>query len=106
LIGALNAGFVDIGEGKEGFLSIHDVHPALFEGQRRRPDIRDVFQSGQEILVQVAKDAVGEKGPSLTTCISLPGRYVVLVPASERTGISRKLPDEERRRLREIIDQV
>jgi len=102
----LNAGFVDIGEGKEGFLSIQDIHPAILEQYDRRPHMNDIFKRGQEILVQVLRDPVGDKGAMLTTCISLPGRYVVLMPASENSGISKKLPEEERTRLREIVDKV
>lgn len=102
----LNAAFVDIGEGKEGFLSIQDIHPAILEQYERRPHMNDIFKRGQEILVQVLRDPVGDKGAMLTTCISLPGRYVVLMPASENSGISKKLPEEERARLREIVDKV
>ncbi len=102
----LNAAFVDVGEGKEGFLSIQDIHPAILEQYDRRPHMNDIFKRGQEILVQVLRDPVGDKGAMLTTCISLPGRYVVLMPASENNGISKKLPDEERARLREIVDKV
>ena len=102
----LNAGFVDIGEGKEGFLSIQDIHPAIIEQYDRRPHMNDIFKKGQEILVQVLRDPVGDKGAMLTTCISLPGRYVVLMPASDNSGISKKLPEEERTRLREIVDKV
>jgi ribonuclease E len=102
----LNAAFVDVGEGKEGFLSIQDIHPAILEQYDRRPHMNDIFKRGQEILVQVLRDPVGDKGAMLTTCISLPGRYVVLMPASENSGISKKLPEEERTRLREIVDKV
>jgi ribonuclease E len=102
----LNAAFVDVGEGKEGFLSIQDIHPAILEQYDRRPHMNDIFKRGQEILVQVLRDPVGDKGAMLTTCISLPGRYVVLMPASENSGISKKLPEEERARLREIVDKV
>ena len=103
---SLNAAFVSIGEGKEGFLSIQDVHPAILAGYPRGAGMQDIFNSGQEILVQVVRDAVKEKGPVLTTCISLPGRYLVLIPAVERTGISKKLPEDERQRLRDIISEV
>ena len=103
---SLNACFVDIGEGKEGFLSIQDVHPAILESFGKRVSIGEVFERSQEILVQVLRDPVGDKGPMLTTCISLPGRYMVLIPAVERTGISKKLPDEERKRLRDILKEV
>jgi len=103
---SLNAAFVQIGEEREGFLSIQDIHPAILESHSRRPHMRELFSKGQEILVQVLRDPIGDKGPMLTTCISLPGRYVVLMPAAEKTGISKKLPDEERKRLRAIIGKV
>ena len=102
----LNAAFVDIGEGREGFLSIQDIHPAILDGYDRRPSITDIFKKSQEILVQVLRDPVGEKGAMLTTCISLPGRYVVLMPAVEKIGISKKLSDDERKRLREVLSEV
>lgn len=103
---SLNAAFVDIGEEREGFLSVQDVHPALLEGYDHRPAMHEIFDSKQEILVQVGRDPVKEKGAMLTTCVSLPGRYAVLIPASERSGISKKLPDDERKRLRDIIHDV
>lgn len=103
---ALNAAFVDIGEGKEGFLSIQDIHPAILEGYGRRPSMSEIFQRKQELLVQVLRDPIEDKGSMLTTSISLPGRYVVLMPAAEKVGISKKLPDDERQRLREIVEQV
>ena len=103
---SLNAAFVDIGSPKEGFLSINDVHPAILEGFPKRPFMSEIFSRHQDVLVQVVRDPVGEKGAMLTTCISLPGRYVVLMPAVEKTGISKKLPEEERQRLREIIEEV
>ncbi len=102
----LNAAFVDIGEGKEGFLSIQDIHPAILEQYDRRPHMSDIFKKKQEILVQALRDPVGEKGAMLTTCISLPGRYVVLMPASENSGVSKKLPEDERARLRDIVQSV
>lgn len=106
IVRSLNAAFVQIGEEREGFLSINDIHPAILEAYGRRPTMNEIFNKGQEILVQVLRDAVGGKGSMLTTCISLPGRYVVLMPASEQIGISKKLPDDERRRLRDIIAKV
>lgn len=102
----LNAAFVDIGVGKEGFLSINDIHPGLLQNVGSSPRIGDIFSPGQEILVQVSRDAIGDKGAMLTTCVSLPGRYTVLIPSQEKVGISRKLPEEERQRLREMVEEV
>lgn len=102
----LNAAFVDIGEGKEGFLSVQDVHPTILKGYGRNPHIWDIFDQGQEILVQVLRDPIKDKGAMLTTCVSLPGRFTVLIPADERTGVSKRLPDDERKRLRDLMKDV
>ena len=80
-------------------------------GRRRRldpdaPRIEDLLKPGQEILCQVTKNPIGHKGARLTTEVSLPGRFVVLVPDSGTTGISKRLPDSERRRLRQILSRV
>ena len=71
---------------------------------RRRQPITDLLQKGQLVVAQITKDAIGDKGPTLTTYISIPGRYLVLMPSLERTGVSRKIEDErERRRLKRIL---
>lgn len=71
---------------------------------RQRPPIQDIFKRGQEVLVQVIKEGIGNKGPTLSTYISIPGRYLVLMPGLNRVGVSRKIiDDEQRRRLREIV---
>ena len=71
---------------------------------RQKPPIQDVFRRGDEVVVQVIKEGLGNKGPTLSTYISIPGRYLVLMPALGRVGVSRKIDsDEERRRLREIL---
>ena len=71
------------------------------------PLIQDVFKRGQEVIVQVIKEGIGTKGPTLSTYISIPGRYLVLMPCLNRTGVSRKIEDEEqRRRLREIFTEL
>jgi ribonuclease E len=74
---------------------------------RPKPLIQDIFKRGQEVLVQVIKEGIGTKGPTLSTYISIPGRYLVLMPGLNRTGVSRKIVDEEhRRRLREIFNEL
>jgi ribonuclease E len=74
---------------------------------RPRLPITDLLQKGQSVVVQVTKDAIGEKGPTLTTYISIPGRYLVLMPSMQRTGVSRKIEDErERRRLKRILESL
>ena len=104
---SLGAAFVELGPDKSGFISIEDVSPNQFARAPRgqgKPRIQDVMVRGQEILVQVTKDVVGTKKPALTTYISLPGRYLVLMPGSDSGGISRRITDEEsRKRLKEIV---
>ncbi|MGF1509271.1 MAG: ribonuclease E/G [Myxococcota bacterium] len=107
---SLEAAFVDIGAHKQGFLPFSEVSPASYHrrwNEERPPRINDVLRRGQEIIVQVGKDAIGEKGVTLTTYLSLPGRYVVLMPGSEANGISRKIEDEKvRRRIRTMASKV
>jgi ribonuclease E len=74
---------------------------------RFKPPIQDIFQRGDEVLVQVIKEGIGTKGPTLSTYISIPGRYLVLMPALGRIGVSRKIEsDEDRRRLRDILREL
>lgn len=74
---------------------------------RNKPPIQEIFQRGDEVLVQVIKEGIGNKGPTLSTYISIPGRYLVLMPALGRVGVSRKIEDEdERRRLKEILYEL
>ncbi len=91
----MQAAFVDIGSKRNGFLQINDIHPAYLNnsGPNRRgqkPRIQDMLKAGQELIVQVVKEEREMKGATLTTYLSIPGRYVVLMPGSERGGISRK----------------
>ncbi|MBM4325609.1 MAG: Rne/Rng family ribonuclease [Deltaproteobacteria bacterium] len=108
---SLQAVFVDYGAEKNGFLPISDVHPSYlpesFTEGRKRPRIEDVFKKGDEVIVQVTKEARSTKGASLTTTVSLAGRYLVLMPGSDLQGISRKIEDEaEREKLRDIMKQL
>ncbi len=108
---SLQAVFVDYGTNRNGFLSINDVHPSYFpesfEGARRRPRIQDVFKKDDHVIVQVNKEERYKKGASLTTNISLAGRYLVLMPGTDLYGVSRKIEDEdERRKLKEILKQL
>ena len=102
----MEAAFVDFGEGKNGVLYAGDVNydDAEIEGKARRIEL--VMKPGDTVLVQVVKDALGHKGARLTNQISLAGRYLVLAPNSDVRGISRRLPDDERRRLRTVIGEV
>ncbi len=99
----MQAAFVDIGLEKNAFLYVDEiVAPEGVEDMPRR-DIQAILKPGQQIMVQVLKDPMGTKGARVTTDITLPGRFLVLMPFSDFVGISRKLPDEERERLHDII---
>ena len=120
---SIQAVFVDFGLPKNGFLHISDVHPRYFDvkkggnnegdkeniGKRRslkeRPPIQQILKKGQEIIVQVTKEGIGTKGPTLTTYLSLPGKYLVMMAWMEKVGVSQKIDDEkERKRLKEILE--
>ncbi|MCZ6629195.1 MAG: Rne/Rng family ribonuclease [SAR324 cluster bacterium] len=97
---AFQAAFIDYGEARNGFLSISDIDPSLYKGegaQRGRPKIQSILKSGQTLMVQVLKEGIREKGAALTTTVSLPGRYLVLTTNSERSGVSRKIEDADKR---------
>jgi ribonuclease E len=103
---SMEAAFVDIGRGRNAVLYAGEVNwdAAGLEGQPKR--IEAALKPGDPVLVQVSKDPLGHKGARLTAQISLPGRFVVYVPEGQMTGISRKLPDAERSRLKAILRQV
>ena len=101
----MEAAFVEIGLEKNGFLYVDEiVGPELERGHGRK--IQDLISRGQTILVQAVKDPMKTKGARLTTQISLPGRFVVFVPQGEGLGVSRRLDDEERQRLKEILKKL
>jgi ribonuclease E len=103
---SMEAAFVDIGKGRNAVLYAGEVNwdAVGLDGQPRRIEL--ALKSGDPVLVQVTKDPIGHKGARLTSQISLPGRYVVFVPGGSMTGISRKLPDTERTRLKKIMRQI
>jgi ribonuclease E len=115
----LQAAFVDIGTGRNGFLPFNEIHPEYYRQdvnervrdliahqQWKKLKIEDVMQRGQEVLVQVVKEVTGNKGANMTTYLSLPGRFLVLMPGSDSAGISRKIVGEERRAsLRDIMSE-
>ena len=118
---AIQAAFVDFGLGKNGFLHISDVHPKYFpKGQksnteavgrkrphRERPPIQECLRRGQEVVVQMTKEGIGTKGPTLTTYLSIPGRLLVMMPGMSRLGVSRKIEDDEARgKAREILAEL
>src|SRR5690606_23586220 len=102
----MEASFLDFGAAKNGVLYAADVAYDKKKHRNGHPRIEESLEEGDEVLVQVVKDPMGAKGARLTGTPSLPGRYLVLVPDSDTNGISRRLPEEERTRLREIIDKV
>ena len=103
---SMEAAFVDIGRGRNGVLYAGEVNweAAGLGGANRK--IEQALRPGDYVVVQVSKDPVGHKGARLTTQVSLAGRYLVYVPGASSTGISRKLPDTERQRLKEILREV
>jgi ribonuclease E len=123
---SIQAVFVDFGVGRNGFLHVSDVEYQYYKhllsereqqdaennrnsklnerSARNKPPIQDIFQRGSEVLVQVIKEGIGTKGPTLSTYISIPGRYLVLMPGLNRLGVSRKIADDDvRRDLRKIL---
>ena len=117
---SIQAAFVDFGLAKNGFLHISDLHPQYFpngEGKtenvgrkmprRSRPPIQRCLRRGQEVLVQIIKEGIGTKGPTLTTYLSIPGRFLVMMPGMRQLGVSRKIEDEEvRRAIRASLDDL
>lgn len=103
---SMEAAFIDIGQGRNGVLYAGEVDwkAAGLGGRSRR--IEHALKSGDQVVVQVTKDPIGHKGARLTTQISLAGRYLVYVPGGRSAGISRKLPAPERKRLKEILNNV
>lgn len=118
---SIQAAFIDFGVDRNGFLHISDLHPMYFSkgdrestervGQktphRSRPPIQHCLKRGQEVVVQVLKEGIGTKGPTLTSYLSIPGRYLVMLPNMERSGVSRRLEDyEQRREMRQMLDSL
>ena len=104
---SMEAAFVDIGKGRNAVLYAGEVNwdaHGLSDAAPRK--IEHVLKSGQSVLVQVTKDPIGQKGARLTSQISLPGRYLVYVPGGGMSGISKRLPDNERNRLKSILKNL
>jgi len=116
IVPSINAAFVDIGQGKNGFLYLGELTNPLVEEElseqtqpanNQRKDNTNKFKTGDEIMVQVVKEAFGTKGARLTTHISLPGRYLVLMPLDKNTGISRRIADRnERKKIRSALEKI
>ena len=103
---SMEAAFIDIGRGRNAVLYAGEVDWDAFGADGQSRQVEKVFSSGQSILVQVTKDPVGAKGARLTAHISLPGRYLVYAPGGHLSGISRKLPEQERNRLKDILGDL
>src|SRR5439155_17802429 len=118
---SIQAAFIDFGLGRNGFLHISDLMPSYFGrrgdditesvgrkmARRDRPPIQKCLRRGDEIIVQIIKEGIGTKGPTLSTYLSIPGRILVMMPGMAKLGVSRKIEDEEeRRRLRQILDSL
>lgn len=113
---SIQAAFIDFGTELNGFLHISDIHPQYFAKgddktervgkktpHRERPPIQDCLKKGQEIIVQVLKEGVGTKGPSLTSYLSIPGRFLVMMPGMDKVGVSRKEEDDDKRKAAKTI---
>jgi ribonuclease G len=104
----MQAAFIDIGLDRTGFLHIADIfRPENEDPEAHEPSIRELLREGDDLLVQVLKDPLGTKGARLTTFITMPSRYLVLIPRGDTIGISARIEDEmERARLRDIMEQI
>ena len=102
----MEAAFVEIGLEKNGFLYVDEIVGPELEGRKGARKIQDLIKRGQTIMVQAVKDPMKSKGARLTTEISLPGRFLVYVPNGDGSGVSRRLEDNERTRLKEIVKNL
>ncbi len=102
----MEAAFVEIGLEKNGFLYVDEIVRPELEGQRHGKRIQDLLSRGEQVLVQAVKDPMKSKGARMTMEISLPGRFVVFVPNGEGLGVSRRLDDDERQRLKDILKKL
>lgn len=117
---SIQAVFVDFGTEENGFLHISDLHPQYFAKgdektervgkktpRKSRPPVQDCLKRGQEIIVQVLKEGVGTKGPTLTSYLSIPGRFLVMMPGMDKVGVSRKEEDEDKRKAaKQVLSQL
>ena len=117
---SIQAAFIDFGLQQNGFLHISDLQPQYFPEHKgeteqvgrkiprhTRPPIQTCLQRGQEVIVQVTREGVGTKGPTLTSYLSIPGRFLVMMPGMNRHGVSRKIEDEtQRRNMRELLQEL
>lgn len=103
----LQAAFVDVGLRRNVYLPFNDIHPDYYGYAEDRARIPELLEKGQEILVQVVKEETQLKGAAVTTFLSIPGRYLVLMPGSDQMGISRKIEsEEERKRIKDLLKEL
>ena len=117
---SIQAAFVDFGTGRNGFLHVSDLHPKYFGGEapdvaenigrrkalKERPPLQSCLRRGDELIVQVTKEGINTKGPTLSAYVSLPGKYLVMMPWMKHCGVSHKIEDvDERTRLRQILEE-
>jgi len=114
---SIGAAFVDFGGDRNGFLHASDILPVYRQNntevppekirKREKRNIQEYVMKGQEVLVQITKDGINKKGPTLTTYLSIPGRYLVLMPSLTRSGVSKKIENrEERKRLKKLLEEI
>lgn len=104
---SLEAAFVDIGLNRNAYLPLDEIHPDYYGYEKDTSKIASLLSKGTEVLVQIVKEETPLKGPSVTTYLSIPGRYLVLMPGSDQLGVSRKVEDEtERKRLKDILTEL
>ncbi len=104
---SLQAAFVDYGEDRHGFLQKQEIHSDYFQHGDIGAPIQNLIKTGQEMLVQVTRDPLMNKGAAITTFLSIPGRYCVLMPGSNTIGVSKQInDDDERKRLKEILGKI
>lgn len=116
---AIQAAFVDFGHAQKGFLHYSDLHPRYFPdgdktekvgkktSRRERPPLQKCLKRGDEVLVQVIKEGIGTKGPTLTSYLSIPGRLMVMMPYMDKVGVTRRVEDEsERKAMRAVLDKL
>ena len=114
---SIGAAFVDFGGDRNGFLHASDILPMYRQNntdvpeekihKREKRNIQEYVMKGQEVLVQITKDGIGKKGPTLTTYLSIPGRYLVLMPSLSRSGVSKKIENRtERQRLKRLLEEI
>ena len=116
---SIQAAFIEYGGPQSGFLHVTDLHPKYFPGKETiervgkkvakhaRPPIQKCLKRGDEVLIQVMKEGIGTKGPTLTSYLSIPGRLSVIMPYMDKVGVSRKIEDlDERREMRKVLDSI